>query len=593
MRSASVSAALSALLLIGSITAEQALSDQGSSPPCEALGCAIRASNEKLVEELLSNGADPSNPSTTPTITSEGPRYEHLPPLAIAIEGGHETIALMLLRAGADPTLGPSLAITALELSVDKSLGDVVKHILENKLIPADGMGTEQKPLVPLSYAILNADTELMDYLIANGADPNRVTRNGTVSVVDEALAAGKEDSVRWLLDHGLDDSGLSPSTMNYAAAESHHGILKTLLKDHISASAASASGTTPLEQGAQNCRHQERVLEVLLYQGADPCEATNSGHPLLSDHATVGKDGINLLSQFSHKIIREKSGKCAVVRGPPDQVSARCDKVHGLEKLACAVEHNDYFLVGRMDQNGPEIQSELPALVDRALLIDSQETAIAMVDHWDQWCVPTSSGLPFLHRATTLGRYRAINASIIDGKSCFDQFGFTALHRQTLALDYEKTKESLSRGVNPNETDKFSFSALMFALAFGAEDFAFLLMNAGASRDTETSSGHTWLHFTLLGDAHIFSQSNRDIPAEWIKKKDKIDDRTPLLSVVASACPSKEMSRLIWAGADKCKRDKYGKNYHDYLTANTSRLKKRMISRALAEKTDPCTNSD
>ena len=160
----------------------------------------------------------------------------HASPLLFSIYSDRAEVRDFLLSCGV--TMDLYEASCAGEL-------DGVKHFVDPNPALANSFSPDGFPVFAL--ACFFGHLEIARYLATKGADIHAPASNGTgYNALTAAVAAGRTETVQWLLEQGLDP--------NY-----HYG-----------------PGYTPLLTAAAN-GHVE-ILKLLLAQGADPQATTNDG---------------------------------------------------------------------------------------------------------------------------------------------------------------------------------------------------------------------------------------------------------------------------------------------------------------------------
>ena len=126
--------------------------------------------------------------------------------LLVAIDSGHEDMALFLLSQGADPNLDGA-GRTALHSAVQHQMGTLVKSLLDaganpnaqlsrnmpvfSRVILIDnGLSVEKLGATPFFLAAGYNDVQIMDILVAGGADPFINSDDGTTPLM---VAAGAD----------------------------------------------------------------------------------------------------------------------------------------------------------------------------------------------------------------------------------------------------------------------------------------------------------------------------------------------------------------------------------------------------------------
>jgi ankyrin repeat protein len=157
------------------------------------------AGNIRLIQFLLNAGATVNPERVT--------RYQGRTPIQAAAEGGHETIALLLLKHGADinAPASPSLGATALQAACYRGHTGLAKSLI------ARGADVNSPPgkfngYTALQGACLADEIELVNVLLAEGADinaPGSLYGGGTA--LHAAASRGHLEIIKKLLSIGAD----------------------------------------------------------------------------------------------------------------------------------------------------------------------------------------------------------------------------------------------------------------------------------------------------------------------------------------------------------------------------------------------------
>lgn len=174
-----------------------------------------------VVELLIANGANINN--------------DQSPPLYGALEGGYKDIALLLIKKGAN--LNSSLRI-----------------------------------------AIVYGRADIVEFLIANGADVNAKNNNGDTAL-HYAVGNSKLDIAKYLITHGADinvkdKGGYTP--LHNAASEGKQEIARILIANGANVNAKSNTGYTPLHLAKEH--NYGEIARILIANGADESIRNNDG---------------------------------------------------------------------------------------------------------------------------------------------------------------------------------------------------------------------------------------------------------------------------------------------------------------------------
>ena len=153
------------------------------------------------------------------------------------------------------------------------------RHADEEDLAKIDPAAADHDGFTPLHIAILHStDAELIDALIAAGADANAASINGNTPLMAAACAA-RPETVGNLLKRGAKVGAVNEqgfTALHYASMASNAQSATILLAAGASVETASNKGTTPLHLAAEHCRQQN--LEILLAAGATVDAASAKG---------------------------------------------------------------------------------------------------------------------------------------------------------------------------------------------------------------------------------------------------------------------------------------------------------------------------
>ncbi|XP_037909760.1 ankyrin repeat and KH domain-containing protein mask isoform X3 [Hermetia illucens] len=213
------------------------VNDEGYTPLMEA----AREGHEDMVALLLSKGA---NINATTEETQETA-------LTLACCGGFMEVAEFLIKQGADLELGAS---TPLMEAAQEGHTDLVRYLLENG---ANVHAQTQTGDTALTHACENGHTDAAEVLLYYGAELEHESEGGRTPLM-KACRAGHLCTVKFLISKGAD---VNKQTTN---------------NDQTALSLACAGG------------HQQ-VVELLLKSGADPCHKLKDSSTMLIEAAKGG----------------------------------------------------------------------------------------------------------------------------------------------------------------------------------------------------------------------------------------------------------------------------------------------------------------
>ena len=136
-----------------------------------------------------------------PECIHKGGRANSRPPLEQAILRNKTAIAILLLEAGADPSLSNAAQRSPLHLAIERNNPEILAALLKSgaKPNPQDKAGW-----TPLHHAAAKNQTVNAKILLDNKADPMILSELGGTPL-HEAAASGGREIIRLLLDHKVD----------------------------------------------------------------------------------------------------------------------------------------------------------------------------------------------------------------------------------------------------------------------------------------------------------------------------------------------------------------------------------------------------
>ncbi|KAJ4385885.1 hypothetical protein N0V85_008016 [Neurospora sp. IMI 360204] len=178
-----------------------------------ALRAAAWKRSKELVTFFIKHGADPNH------------TFHQYTPLQIAIYGGHQETARVLLEHGANANAVDPVWRTPLGLTLDS---DSIHAVSEVK--------------------------DLMKLLLAHGAEINASYGENATTILQEAAGYGFEEIVRLLLEHGADvnaTGGDNGTALQAAVLMGHKDVAMLLLKNGADVNARGGKYGTALQAAA------------------------------------------------------------------------------------------------------------------------------------------------------------------------------------------------------------------------------------------------------------------------------------------------------------------------------------------------------
>ncbi len=357
------------------------------------LFCAIYNGHRDIVEMLLAAGAD-ANARLTGGKTT----------VHFAARGGYTEIAALLIAKGVEvntkdeygetPLGGAAgnnnravaelLAAKGAELDICAAcwLGraDRVKALLDAdpRLISATYKG-ETAGKTPICWAADGGNSEVINLLVARGADVRAVTKRGTP--LEWAAARGHVDAVVLLIAKGADvnQKASDGRPLHSAAAAGHKLVVETLIAKGADVNARDDSGNTALFFAAWE-GHKD-VAELLIARGADVNAKCGFGTPPLLIAAQQGHGEVA-------DLLIAKGAKadifCAAALGREDRVRALLKEDPTSVRARGPRKRTALFFAAQAGRT-----KVVEVLLDAGAEIDARS---------DTWCSPLGAAILFGH---------------------------------------------------------------------------------------------------------------------------------------------------------------------------------------------------
>ena len=195
-------------------------------------------------------------------------------PLHAALDGGHQSVAMLLMWRGADIISLDSQSRTPLHIAC-RGCTNVVSVLIDRGV---DLNAEDDSRETPLHVASQHGRDDITQLLLDHYADPDR-RDDGGWTPLHVASHEGHDKIVRLLFDRGADancpdNGGWTP--LHLASWEGHEDVVRLLLDLGINANHPDNGGWTPLHVALQEGHNY--IVELLLDHGADPNHSNNDG---------------------------------------------------------------------------------------------------------------------------------------------------------------------------------------------------------------------------------------------------------------------------------------------------------------------------
>lgn len=334
----------------------------------------------------------------------------------------------------------------------------------------------------PLISAAAHDHSELLELLLANGADVNQQRPRDDATALHAAVAAGGPQSARLLLEHHAkvnipDDKGDAPLAI--AACIGSMELAELLIAFGAAVDAANRDGATAL-CAAANGGHSE-VVDLLAANGADVnLKRLNGWSPLSIASFRGYVDVVTVL------LDRGADANTADVTGATPLYVA-VHQGHG-EIVGILLDHEAEANIQTLDGLSPMF---VAASACREDIMQLLLVAGASVD------VPNLKAWTPLHAASVAGHVEAVslllrNGAAIDHADCD---GDTAVMKACCRGHLDVVLFLLEWGAAVDETDLAGRSALFVAAESGHLEVVIALIDAGADASVADDLGATPLH--------------------------------------------------------------------------------------------------
>jgi ankyrin repeat protein len=219
----------------------------------------------EIAKLLLQHGANPN------IRAKDGvwPKTENITPLSLAYEADNKKLVDLLISHGADVNVGVRKEISLFHLAVKKNDMEMVRTLIARH---ADiKVVREQSYSTPFHYAVRYSSAEIVELLIA--AYPEMVNegggKRGAMNLLETAADSGRIEIVKLLLENGADVSseGKEGYNMPLHFAKTRE-IAELLISKGMDVNARRQSLYTPLLMAA--ARRNPEVVRCLIAHGAD-----------------------------------------------------------------------------------------------------------------------------------------------------------------------------------------------------------------------------------------------------------------------------------------------------------------------------------
>lgn len=550
---------------------------------------AVVFNRENVVEYLVSVGAN---------IYSKDVEGGEMP-LNFAVRHDYADIADILISKGADymgrgeHTL-PPLHLAAIMGSVKSakliiSLGAEVNREFKLSLCKPDAKDTKngengeiladlpiQRGLIPLHLAIHGLHEEMVDLLIANGADVNARDSDYDTPLI-KAAQGGSEAIIMALVKAGADVnaadmSGKTP--LHHLMMSGDMETVTLLINSGANVNAADNSGLTPVFFVPLTGKSRAKV-ELLISRGAEINIKDGEGTSLLQ-HTVIMEDPEMLEVLKSHDV-RVDDIFDAVIMGNVEAVEKLIDEKPevlnsqnpaGFTPLHFAAMTGNKSMLDMLLKKGADVHlltKNGQSPLHRAVTVEVAQTLI------DAGAEVVSDAPDFSPILFPLKSMEVMNLLISKGADVNrkDPSGMNLLITAAVNGNAEISEYLISKGANPDEKLVMGGTALHWVLFDGKEEIAATLIKAGTSVNIKNYSGETPLHIAanggLVASAKLLTEKGVTVNEPDNEGRTALHYAALGMGTVNEEAKREMIKLLIAAGADVNKTDNLHRTPRDY----------------------------
>jgi ankyrin repeat protein len=423
------------------------------------LNLAAERGQFEVAQLLLKMGADPSIGDN-----------ENSQPIHLAAVSGSIPILDLLLKKGVDIETKDINLMTPLLFAISRGQAEMSKHLIE---IGADVKAKSITGLTALHMSTISGNVEIMSLLVKKGAKVNTSTEQG-FTPLHTAASYGKTDAVKFLVENGADinaETKESAQPLAWAVGRNSLGAAEYLISKGADVNDKDKDGFTALHNVAG--RGNIAIAELLVDKGADINASTPSGFVPLTYAAFAP--------------IAAEMGKFLILKG----ADVNPDPCKNNKACTC----------------GPNFRTPLHAACE----IGNLELIEALVTNGAKVNLLSNNGLTPLQNAVQSGKIDAVRYLVDHGAFLNikeNELGCTELHLAAARGYGDIASLLMEKGSCPKMKDVDGKTPLDYAFYHGQNKIGYEMLAAGAddSKLSEYVNSECLLSKTVVaGEASVW----------------------------------------------------------------------------------------
>ena len=357
--------------------------------------------------------------------------------LIYSAQRGYINNVKLLVSGGADVNFrNPSSGLSALSAAVAEGHLPVVKYLIKNA--KADVNVADLSGRTPIFYAVENDRTEILRFLLANGANANAKDKAG-VSALMRASAKNRQECQKILLKQkGIEvnaKDNLGRSVVTYSAYAPELEPIKELVGAKADINAADNQGNTPLMNAIK--AKNDRTAVYLIQQGA-----------LLTAVNQAGDTAFTLTPQFLPNSATSRVLGVKQVSVEQQALQVEAEKLAALQELEAQLASDE--------QTVSQLQADKAAEISQQVAAQEAEVRAKVAQEYQAQTAALENDPEIQRLQQQLEAAKAKKAAALQAEMdqrVDEQMGRATAKTQQVAAQAEQTQTAAKQQVNKAKT--------------------------------------------------------------------------------------------------------------------------------------------